>query len=284
MRRHRRRATLGGMLPIQRLVPIALAGAVIALPAAADAAPPLNDTFGTAAPIAALPFFGTVDTTEATLDADDQEVGAACGLDPSAFVVSNSVWYAYTPVADETIAIDTGASSYPVAGAVVSGAPGSFDAVTCFASSSTQVTLSAGTTYHLDLVQFGPGNGGTLALSVTHAVAPELAVTVDGRGTFTHAGTATISGTATCTGGAGSMVFAQLTQMAGRGRLAAISGFVFGESLVACDGAPHPWSLTVTPGSGKFRGGQAGLMLFASTCSFITCDVADHAGVVRLRH
>lgn len=272
------------MLPFQRLVPIALAGAALGLPAAADAAPPPNDTFGGAVPIAALPFSDTVDTAEATLDADDQEVGAACGLDPSSFVASNSVWYAYTPAADETIAINTGASSYAVAGAVVSGAPGSFEAIWCFPPSSTQVTLSAGTTYYFDLVQFGPGSGGTLALSVTHVVAPELALTVDGRGTFTHAGTATITGTATCTGAEGTMMFAQLTQMAGRGRLGAISGFGFDENLVECDGEPHRWSLTVTPGSGKFRGGQAGVMLFASACSFISCDFAEHAGVVRLRH
>jgi len=271
------------MLPLSTLVPIALAGAVLGLPASALAAAPANDTFAGARQIAALPFSDSADTTEATLDGDDQAVAAACGLDPS-FVASNSVWYAYTPAAGETIAIDAGGSSYAVAGAVVTGVPGAFEAVSCFAGPGTQATLTAGTTYYLDLVQFGPGSGGTLALSVTHVVAPELTIAVDDRGAFTRAGTATISGTATCTGAEGSMIFAQLTQMAGRGRLAAISGFGFAENPVVCDGAPHDWTLTVTPGSGKFRGGQAGVMLFASACSFIACDFAQHAGTVRLRH
>ena len=78
------------MLPLSRLVPLALAGAALGLPASATAAPPANDTFAGARQIAALPFSDSVDTTEATLDTDDQAVAAACGLDPS-FVASNSL-------------------------------------------------------------------------------------------------------------------------------------------------------------------------------------------------
>lgn len=269
------------MLPFTRLVPILLAGAALGLPASAHAAPPANDAFAGAHQIAALPFSDSVDTTEATLDGDDQAVAAACGLDPS-FVASNSVWYAYTPAADETIAIDTSGSDYAVAGAVVTGAAGAFEAVSCFPGPGTQATLTAGTTYYLDLVQFGPGSGGTLALSITHLTAPEITLTVDGRGTFTRAGTATVTGTASCSGADSGFAMAQLTQMAGRGRLAAITGFAFDLLPVPCDGSPHEWSLTFTPISGKFRGGQADLMLLASACSF-TCGFAQHAGTVRLR-
>jgi hypothetical protein len=269
------------MLPIQRLVPIALTGALLCVPAVAHAAPPANDTFAGARPVAALPFSDTVDTTEATLDADDQAVGAACGLDPSV-VASNSVWYAYTPVADETVAVNTGGSSYAVAGAVVSGQPGAFTAAPggCFLSSAL-VTLSAGTTYYLDLVQFGAGDGGTLQLSLTRAVPPELTVTVDPRGTFSLAGTATITGTASCSEGASAFVAAQLTQMADKGRLAAITGFAFQGPLV-CDGTPHEWSLAVTPQSGRFRGGPASVALFSSACSF-TCATVERTDAVRLR-
>jgi hypothetical protein len=270
------------MLLIQRLVPMALTGALLCLPAAARAAQPANDTFAGARPIAALPFSDTGDTTEATLDADDQAVGAACGLDPSSFVASNSVWYAYTPAADETVAIDTAGSSYAVAGAVVSGAPGAFTAAPggCFLSSAL-VTLTAGTTYYLDLVQFGAGDGGTLQLSLTRAVPPELTVAVDDRGTFSRAGMATITGTATCSEGASAFVATQLTQMADNGRLAAITGFAFGGPLV-CDGTPHEWSLAVTPQSGRFRGGPASVALFSSACSF-TCATVARTETVRLR-
>jgi len=269
------------MLPIHRVLPLALTGALLCLPAVARAAPPANDTFAGARPIAALPFSDMVDTTEATLDADDQAVAAACGLDPS-FVASNSVWYAYTPVADETLAINTGGSSYPVAGAVVSGQPGAFTAAPggCFLS-STLVTLTAGGTYYIDLVQFGAGAGGTLQLSLDRAVPPELTVTVDDRGTFTRAGTATITGTASCSEGANAFVATQLTQMADRGRLAAINGFAFAGPLV-CDGTPHAWSLEVTPQSGRFRGGPASVALLSSACSF-TCATVERTETVRLR-
>ena len=75
--------------------------------------------------IGSLPFSDTVDTTEATLDDDDASLGALCGVDPT-LTFSNSVWYAYTPSTDQTVAIDTSGSSYSVAGAIVTGAPGAF--------------------------------------------------------------------------------------------------------------------------------------------------------------
>ena len=43
------------------------------------AAAPSNDTFGGATVIGSLPFTDTLDTTEATTDATDQEANADCG-------------------------------------------------------------------------------------------------------------------------------------------------------------------------------------------------------------
>ncbi len=58
------------------LAGVAIAALAMAAPAAA--APPSNDTFAGATTISSLPFSDTVDTTQATTDADDI-VAAACG-------------------------------------------------------------------------------------------------------------------------------------------------------------------------------------------------------------
>ena len=186
--------------------------AAVAQPA--YAAPPANDTVAGATVISSLPFNAIQDTTEATLDADDESLQTVCPIagDPT-FTFSNSVWYAYTPSVDQTIMIETRSSDYNVAGAIVTGTVGAFSAVPggCFLGSTT-VDLTAGTTYYIDLLQFDAGSGGTLQLSVTEVITPEATVTVDPSGSFSKTGTATISGTATCTAGAFGFLGASLAQ------------------------------------------------------------------------
>jgi len=164
--------------------------------------------------IGSLPYSDTQDTTEATVDADDASLGTVCPVDPT-LTFSNSVWYAYTPSADQTLQIDTSGSSYSVAGAVVTGTPGAFSAVACFIS-GTIVALTAGTTYYIDLLQFGAGSGGTLQLSISEAIIPTAELTVDRSGRFSKAGTATLTGTASCSAGASAFLGATLTQSVGR--------------------------------------------------------------------
>ena len=205
-----------------RLVVIVL-GAVMAVPLApAWAAPPSNDTFANATVISSLPYSDIQDTTEATLDADDTSLGAVCGVDPTS-IFSNSVWYAYTPSTDQMVRIDTSGSSYGVAGAMVTGTPGAFSAIPggCFPGGTT-VALTAGTTYYIDLLQFGAGSGGTLHLSVSEVIIPTAELTVDNSGRFSKTGTATLTGTATCSAGASAFLSATLTQSVGR--IATITG------------------------------------------------------------
>ena len=59
---------------------VALAALAIAAPA--SAAPPANDTFAGATTISSLPFNETLDTTQATTDADDDEAGACAVARP----------------------------------------------------------------------------------------------------------------------------------------------------------------------------------------------------------
>lgn len=261
---------------------IALVAVVIAggSPAAAEAAPPANDTFAGAMVIVANPFGDTVDTTEATTDADDESVAAACGVSPVGF--SNSVWYALTPAADRTVNIDATGSSYAVAGAVVTGSPGAFTAVPggCFLGQA-KVDLSAGTTYFIGLVQYGAGagSGGDLRVIVADYAAPHVTLTVDPSGAFTNAGDAIVTGTASCTPGFGS-IGAGITQPVGR--VATVQGSTFGDPLT-CDGTAQPWSLTVTPYNGLFRGGKVMVAASANSCDGFACDYAVATQAVTLK-
>jgi hypothetical protein len=269
------------MLWVKRLVRVAsVTGAVTCvLAGAAWAAPPSNDTFSGAKVISSVPFSDTLDTTEATLDAADTSAFIACNAQQ--FTFGHSVWYAYTPSSDQSLRISTSGSTYTVAGAVLTGAPGSFSAVPggCFLGSAA-VTLTAGTTYYIGLSEFGAGSGGTLQLSISEQVPPNLAVTVNRSGSFSKAGTATVSGTASCSAGSFASVSVSLSQSVGR--IATISGSGFSSDVV-CDGTPEPWSVVITPFTGgKFRGGNAQASVFAEACNF-GCEFQQITQTVQLK-
>jgi hypothetical protein len=249
----------------------ALLGALAAESAWAQAPP--NDTFANATVISSLPFSDTLDTTQATTDSDDAEVLATCGV---SVPVAASVWYAFTPSTDQTVAVDTSGSSYSAGVGVVTGAPGSFSGVTCFAGSGSFAAV-AGQTYYMDVSDIGGGTGGTLNISVT---AIELELSVDRFGRFDpHSGVATVTGTATCTAGASGGVSVSLSQRVGR--VATISGFGF--TSFVCDGTDQPWSVSVQPFSGKFAGGQANVVADAFACT-IACAFDRVERTIVLRH
>jgi len=86
-------------------------GAAMALPSTAFADPPPNDDFpGTT--ITTLPFTDTVNTTEATDQADEPFCSPNEGL---------AVWYSFTPPADTTLLADLLGSDYPVFVSVYTG-------------------------------------------------------------------------------------------------------------------------------------------------------------------
>ena len=251
----------------------------VVLVGAAWAAPPSNDGFAGATVISSVPFTTTEDTTQATLDSDDTAAGQVCNTGGLTF--SNSVWFAYTPTTDQVVGLDTSGSSYGVAGAVVSGSPGSFTAASCFLG-GTSFQASAGTTYYLDLAQSPAGSGGTLSLSLTPLVAPNATLTVDSSGSFdSKSGAATMTGTASCNSGASAFVFGNLSQSVGR--IATISGSGSPASPIICDGTPHPWSFVVTPSSGLFKGGHAAADVSMFACSF-TCQTQEVTETIQLKH
>jgi Family of unknown function (DUF6299) len=249
-------------------------GALAAASAAAQA--PANDTRANATVISSLPFSTTLDTTQATTDADDTEVGAACGYSGPA---AATVWYAYTPPTDQLVAIDTSGSSYSAGIGVVTGTPGSFSSVACIAGTGAFSAI-AGQTYYFDVADISGGTGGTLSLSVTAPTPPAVQMSVDRRGHFDpHTGTATVTGTVTCTAGATADISLNLTQKVGRS--ATISGVGF--TGITCDGTTQPWFASVRPSSGKFKRGRARVIADAFVCNLAGCATAHVERTIKLR-
>ena len=271
-----------------------IATASLAFATPALAAVPPNDTYAGSTPIGSLPFTDSLDTTQATTDADDTEMNTASGCGFAA--TDASVWYAFTAPSDETVVIDASASTYTVGVIVATGIPGSFSGVACgafFGGGAPQPKATggplvfdalSGVTYAILAFDFGQDgvNGRTLNISVDVAPPPPVvSSTVDGSGHFNKVtGSATVTGTVLCTGTADfAFIDVQLSQKVGR--IATVTGF--GESAFTCDGTTQPWSVEVVPFSGLFKGGQAVAATFAFACGPFECGEADVTRSVRLR-
>ena len=255
-------------------------GLILLGSAPAYAAAPSNDTFGGAIAIGAIPFTTTLDTSEATTDADDSAANANCGA-PS---MDASVWFSTTPAADGALLVDVSASSYSAGVLVVTGSPGAFQLVAC-GPRTIAFPVSAGTTYYLiaiDDQSDGSGNGGTLQLTVDAAPPPPtISATVDPVAGFTPtAGSATVHGTVACSGVVDfAFVDIELHQPVGRGEVLG-----FASMDVRCDGTARPWSVEVFPSAPgtKFSGGKAASLSIAVACGPLQCAFDFQQHQVRL--
>ena len=258
---------------------VALWSLAFATPALA--APPGNDTYAARTVVAALPFTDSVDTTEATTDADDVEANTNCG----APATDASVWYEFTPAADTNVLVDVSASDYSAGVIVLTGTPGSFVLQNC-GPGAVGFFAASGETYAIlafDDQLDGAGTGGALEISIDVAPPPPtVEITVDPIGTFNKvSGSATISGTITCTGDADFLeVDVQLTQSVGR---FSITGFGFFFAEPVCDGTAQPWSVEVIGSNGKFKGGHAASVVVGFACNFFECGFAEVTSIVKLR-
>ena len=167
-------------------------------------------------------------------------------------------------------------------GAVVTGTPeGGFASAGCFLSSPTSFSVTAGQVYYADLLDSSvDGGGGTLRLSLTFRPRATAAVTVDGGSFDARTGAATVTGTGSCSAGAFSgSVYVSLAQSVGR--IATLRGD--GWSSFPCDGSVYAWSATVSPYSGKFKGGRAQLEYSYSACDGFSCAFGSGTGVIVLK-
>jgi hypothetical protein len=242
------------------------------------AASPGNDSYAGRTVIGSVPFAESVDTTEATSDADDAEANAGCG----APAIEASVWYEITAAADGELVVDVAGSTYPAGVIVAKGGPSSLAVVACGAFSVTFET-APGETYAILAFDFeaGAGNGGTLNITVDELPPPPaIELTVDPTGNFdARTGAATITGVITCSGGEGlGKLGVQVSQAVGRFKFFGEGGAEF-----ACDGTTQPWAADVSSASGKFAGGKATVSVFAFACGPGGCTEGAAERVVTLR-
>ncbi|HEX5039797.1 MAG TPA: DUF6299 family protein [Candidatus Limnocylindria bacterium] len=264
-----RRATIATCL-------VTIMSLVLAAPALAAA--PTNDTYAGRTILAGLPFSETLDTTEATTDADDVAWNTNCG----APATEASVWYELTAATDGGVIVDVTASDYSAGIAVVTGSPGSFVTEAC-GPGIVGFFAGAGTTYQIVAFDDTPGgtNGGMLSISIEEAPPPpEVEMTVDRVGHFdSRSGSATITGTITCSGETEfTSIDVQLRQRVGR---LIINGF--GSTDFACDGTTHDWSVEVIGDNGVFKGGKAATVVFGVACGAFDCGEASAETTVQLK-
>ncbi|KGN40120.1 DUF6299 family protein [Knoellia aerolata] len=245
----------------------------------AVAAPPTNDVYGGAETVAAVPFSTTLNTTEATTDAVDDELNTVCG----APAMDASAWYSFTPDTDDAFLADASASNYSAGVFVATGAPGSFEVLACGPEfAAWQAT--AGETYSVVVIDDqtdGAGIGGEMRLSLDVAPPPPaLEVTVDSTARFdSKTGTAILTGTILC-GEDAEFAFleAQLTQRVGR---LLVRGF--GGTDVTCDGTARPWTLEVIGDNGLFKGGKTASVTFAAACGAAFCSEYVNESTIQLK-
>jgi hypothetical protein len=248
------------------------------------AAPPSNDTYAGRTTVGQpLPFSASLDTSQATSDADDVDINnIGCG----APAIEASVWYEFIATADATILIDVSASDYSAGVFVGTGSPGSFVGVACLPS-GVAFAAESGETYTIlafDDQTDGSGNGGTLEITIDAAPPPPTVdITINGVGQFNKVtGSATISGTLTCTGDAVySEIQVRLSQNVGRFTISGFGGILVEPPV--CDGTAQPWSVEVFGSTGKFKGGRAVAVTSAFVCDTFTCSSGEEQSIVKLR-
>lgn len=162
----RGRTVARGRSAIRLLVLSCLALTAPLIGAAAALAAPINDDFGSASLVSALPFSDSVDASSATTEPGEPQ---------SCFFSSQTVWYAITPSRDETLVADTSGSAtigqitaYRADGTGFGGL--SFLSCANFGPQRAVFAAQAGKTYYLQAsLPFGPG---TLHVNLNAATPP----------------------------------------------------------------------------------------------------------------
>jgi hypothetical protein len=245
---------------------------------AALAAPPAND-LSSGATAVTIGYSETIDTSEATTDAEDYQLNVMCG----APATDASVWYTLVGT-DQGVIVDVSSSNYSAGVLVGTGSPGALDVLTC-GPGSVAFYAAAGATYYILAIDDqldGSGNGGQLSISFNEIPPPPVInITIDPYGKVnTRSGVATVTGTYTCSGGDFLEVYGDATQEAGR--FTVLGNFYFSNSGT-CDGTARKWSAAVYPNAGKFAGGKAMTVTLAYACGVFECGYGYTEQVVILQ-
>ena len=132
---------------------------------------PANDDFANAVSVASLPYqVSALDTTGATTQVDDPAHPCGSTTTPKQ---SRSVWYSFTPSLSAEYNLNTNGSTYDTVLAVWTGTFGSLSNVDCDddGGASTQsemdVILNSGTTYYVEVSDYGYNGAGDLDLNIS---------------------------------------------------------------------------------------------------------------------
>jgi hypothetical protein len=118
-----------------------------AQPALLAAAVP-NDDFDSPLIVTTLPYTNTQDVIDATSAADDP--GFPCYYNAKKY---NTVWYLYTPSANDTLVFSSVGSAYSPLLAVWTGARGSLVNRACSSVSQLELAVEAGTAYYIEIAR-----------------------------------------------------------------------------------------------------------------------------------
>jgi hypothetical protein len=287
----RRRKLIRGhvMLQIFRVLPAAILSTVCVTSIAdtVHAAPPGNDTQAGAVVITGVPFTHTQDTTEATVDAGEDVARDFClGIGAPAF--ENAVWFVATVSGGGTDAVlfDTSQSGYGAGIAVLQDIGGTLTPLACLPRAFLAAPGAPAGTYYF--VVFGdgttPATGGTLTFTAeVPTPPPAVEVTINPVATATKEGGVLVSGTVSCTSNDSTAVVVsingQISQTVGR---FIITSFFFASPNVPCDGGTYPWQAYAPPTNGKFSGGKAATIAFATACNSAQCSQGFTEAVIKL--
>lgn len=241
----------------------------------AYAAEPANDEPTAATVIADLPSTVVLDTSTATY----LPYGGCTSADAAA-----NVWFSFTPTDEVRIEIDTSSSDYNTGLNLFAGTPSDATWLAC-SERLLRFVATPGTTYYIEVAACcGSSAGGQLVLRAQEAAPPPTVdVTVDNVGQFdARTGTATVTGTATC---ASTVVTASLEVFLAQrvGRVSTVTGQ--NGIFAGCEpgGPPVRWSVTITPGNGEYRGGQATASVQGVGCNNTECSSSFTEAKITLR-
>lgn len=157
------------ILPTQTAVPTATSvpSATATTQPGGNSAPPSNDDFDSAISIDSLPFTSNLDSTGAQVAQDDPNMGVGYGSN------SHTVWYRYIASSSGRLQADTFGSDYDTVLAAFTGVRGQLsiiatndDAPSNAPQSLITFDTQPGVTYHLEVAQYGNGDGGQLRFNV----------------------------------------------------------------------------------------------------------------------
>ncbi len=143
------------------------------------AAPPANDDFDAALPIAILPYVATAYTVDATVAADDPAMSCGSGAN------SNTIWYRVQLAAAARLYIKSFGSDYDTVVAAFTGSRGALTAIACnddfggTTQSQIDFVAEAGVVYYLEVADYGAPGGGNLVLTVEAEALPVIDVPLD---------------------------------------------------------------------------------------------------------